>query len=270
MHTMSSCYPEQCVSSILVGNIPYANPIHQPRREIVTQGIQVHRVNYYDMDSLRFALQGIDLVISTIAGQEQLNLITAAGRAGVRYFVPSEFEGCLDRRPPEGQDPLKRDSSNAIGLLQQWMSSSSMKYTVFSCGIIMERFHPLGLGSYSMGFGEGVDRPGSYLMDVNAGVVNCAEFDSKGKPVKLCLTSVNDLVRYIIAAVDLGPASWPREYRLRGDRMTIREIVDCISQVRGGKFPFQEYKFLYSRATKQGSRSFRPIRARSSCVPRPR
>ncbi len=98
----------------------------------------------------------------------------------------------------------------------------------------MERFHPLGIGSYSMGVGEGVDSVGSYLMDVNSGVVNCAEYDSKGKAVKLCLTSVSDLVKFVIAAVDLGPSNWPKEYRLRGDRMTIKDIVDSVTEVRGG------------------------------------
>ncbi|KAK3179354.1 hypothetical protein K4F52_009177 [Lecanicillium sp. MT-2017a] len=199
-----------------------------PRREYTPLGIQVHVVNYHNLDSLCFALQGIDLIISTVSGQEQLNLINAASRAHIRYFVPSEFEGCLDRRPPARRDPLNRGSAEALALLRQWRESSPMKFTVFSCGIIMERFHPLGLGSYNMGAGEGVDSVGSYLMDINAGVVNCAQYDAQGRAVKLCLTSVHDLVRFIIAAVDLGPSNWPKEYRLRGDRLTIKDIVDSV------------------------------------------
>ena len=52
-----------------------------------------------DIEDLWYILQGVDLVISTIAGNEQLNLIDAARQARVRVFVPSEFEGDLKHRP---------------------------------------------------------------------------------------------------------------------------------------------------------------------------
>jgi hypothetical protein len=52
-------------------------------------------VDYDNQTDLLYALRGTDLVISTISGSPQINLIDAASRAEVRRFVPSEFEGNL-------------------------------------------------------------------------------------------------------------------------------------------------------------------------------
>lgn len=198
----------------------------------------MHVVDYQDRDTLSFALQGIDLVISTISGQEQLNLINAAGRGRVRYFVPSEFEGALSRRPSPRAGALDRGSAAAVALLRQWSEDSSrMRWTVFSCGVFMERFHPYGLtASLGIGAGEGVGTVGSYVADVNAGVADYAPKDSKGSSVKVCLTSVFDVVRFVIAAVDLGPSNWPSEYTMRGDKKSLRDVVDCIATARGSKY----------------------------------
>lgn len=198
----------------------------------------MHVVDYQNKDALTFALRGIDLVISTISGQEQLNLINAAGQARIRYFIPSEFEGSLSKRPAARADPLDRGSHAAISLLRQWSEGSSrMKWTAFSCGIFMERFHPYGLtGTLGIGGGEGVGYPGSYLVDVVAGVADYAPRDAKGSSVKVCLTSVFDLVQFIIAAVDLGPSNWPNEFTMRGDKKSLRDIIDALSAARKSQF----------------------------------
>ena len=173
------------------------------------------------------------MVISTISGQEQLNLINVAARGRVRTFVPSEFEGSLSRRPSHN-DPLDRGSSQAIDLLKRWAQQSRMKYTVFSCGVFMERFHPYGLGYLNIGIGSGISSAGDYLVDVNSATAEYAERDSKGRTVRICLSSVYDVVRFLVAAIDLGTEKWPTEFTMRGDRMTLRELVDTCSFVRNG------------------------------------
>ncbi len=50
-------------------------------------------VDYDSQADLLYALRGTDLVISTISGSPQINLIDAASRAEVRRFVPADFEG---------------------------------------------------------------------------------------------------------------------------------------------------------------------------------
>jgi hypothetical protein len=50
-------------------------------------------VDYDSQTDLLYALRGTDLVISTVSGSSQINLIDAASRAEVRRFVPADFEG---------------------------------------------------------------------------------------------------------------------------------------------------------------------------------
>ncbi|OTA00773.1 hypothetical protein A9Z42_0010600 [Trichoderma parareesei] len=199
------------------------------RPEFEPFDVQVHVVDYHDHGSLGYALQGVDLVISTISGAEQLNLIDASGRGRVRMFVPSEFEGSLSRRPSRN-DPLDRGSSQALALLKQWSESSRMKYTVFSCGLFMERFHPYGLGStFNIGHGSGVGGAGEFLVNFSMATAEYTERDSKGHSVRVCLTSVYDVVRFVVAAVDLGPSHWPHEFTMCGERMTVRDLVNACS-----------------------------------------
>ncbi|PHH59962.1 hypothetical protein CDD81_2321 [Ophiocordyceps australis] len=205
------------------------------RPEFTQYDVQVHVVDYNDADRLRFALQGIDLVISTISGREQLNLINAAGHGRVRVFVPSEFEGSLSRRPPHS-DALDRGSAAALDYLKWWAQHSRMRYTVFSCGIFMERFHPHGLGYLNIGRGCGISNAGDYLVNINTALAEYPERDSKGRPVRVCMSSVYDVVRFLVSAVDLGTDKWPSEFTMRGDRMSLKELVDVCSSVRNVVF----------------------------------
>lgn len=198
---------------------------------------QVAEVDYSDIQRLRYVLRGVDLVISTIGGPEQLYLIDAARLARVRYFVPSEFEGGIDQRPTN--DPLDdRGSAAALEALQRPPQSGSrpMLYTVFSCGILMERFAPGGLSQYNMGRSSYVQVPGDYLVNIQAATAEIVETNSEGGPVQVCMTSVYDVARFVAAAIEIGPRNWPREYRMRGDRMTVRDIVGACSRLRAGMF----------------------------------
>ena len=191
-------------------------------------------VDYRDPSSLSYALQGIDLVISTVSGPEQLSLIHAAGQGRVRYFVPAEFEGSLDHRP-SGHDALRPDSPDALELLHRWSQVSRMRSTVFSCGVFMERFHPYGLASLNIGLGSGVSSAGTYLVDVSGAAAEYADRGASGSSSHICLTSVYDLVRFVIAAIDVGPKHWPKEFTLRGDRLSVRDVVDTCSYVRNSE-----------------------------------
>lgn len=190
-------------------------------------------VNYYSHESLNYALQGVDMVISTITGPEQLNLILAAGDGHVRHFVPGEFEGSLSHRP--ANDALDRGSAQALDLLRHLDDRRRMKYTVFSCGVFMETFLPYGLGTLGIGYGSGMAGAGDYIIDMNAGTAEYAERDSKRNHIKLCLTSVHDVVRFVVAALDLGPRHWPHELTMRGDRLSVKDLVTTCSMVGNGK-----------------------------------
>lgn len=197
--------------------------------------VQLAVVDFASVEELRYALQGVDLLISTISGVEQLNLIDAARRARVRVFVPSEFEGPVSHRPAD--DPLDRGSHAALDLLRQWSQSkpNGMQYTVFSCGLFMERFGPGGLQAYNLGASTGVQNSNDYVVDISQAAGEIIETSPSGRPVQVVLTSVYDVARFVAAAIELGPNSWPREFKMKGDQMTLRDLVATCSNVRGGK-----------------------------------
>ncbi|KAI9900018.1 hypothetical protein N3K66_004280 [Trichothecium roseum] len=206
-------------------NVIVLSRAHRP--EYDSLGIQVLAVDYNRHDSLRYALRGIDLCISTVAGPEQINLIMASADSGVRLFVPSEFEGSMRQRP--AHDPMDRGSIQAMSLLKHLDSTKRMKYTIFSCGLFMERFSPYGLGHFQIGYGTSVASPGDYLLDARTGVAEYVELNQRRRNIQVCLTSVFDLVKFIVAAIDLGPGEWPKEWTLRGDRKSIRELLTAYS-----------------------------------------
>jgi hypothetical protein len=196
-------------------------------------------VDFANVEELHYTLQGVDLVVSTIPGAEQLNLIDAARRARVRVFVPSEFEGSVSHRPAsQASDPLDRGSHAALGLLRQISQSkpTGMQYTVFSCGLFMERFGPGGLQAYNLGASTGVQNPSDYLVDVSQGVAEIVESSHPQRPAQVVLTSVYDVARFVAAAIELGLDSWPREFKMRGDHMSVGEVVRTCSVVRRGTY----------------------------------
>jgi uncharacterized protein YbjT (DUF2867 family) len=206
-----------------------------PELEESSPGCQVAIVDYEDVENLRYTLQGVDLVISTISGNEQLNLIDAARRARVRVFVPSEFEGDLSHRP--ANDPLDRGSQSALELLESWSQSRShrLRYTVFSCGIFMERFGPGGLQTYQIGAGCGIQGPDDYLINIQEARAEIIPTNSTGRPARVSLTSVYDVAQFVTAALELGLDNWPREFRMRGDSMTVQELVETCSNTLGSQ-----------------------------------
>lgn len=193
-------------------------------------------MDYNNITNLAYTLQGANLVISTIGGNEQLNLIDAARRARVNVFVPSEFEGDLNHRP-EHDDPLDtRDSRSALRFLESWSQSTShrLRYTVFSCGVFMERFAPGGLQMYGIGAGSGVQGPDDYLVNIQEARAEIIPTNSNGRPVRISLTSVYDVAQFIMAAIELGLDNWPKEFRMRGDSLAVQELVETCSNALGG------------------------------------
>lgn len=206
-------------------------------------------VNFADVDQLRYALRGVDLVISTIPGPSQLHLIDAAHLARVRTFVPSEFEGALARRPPVSNDPLDdRGSAQALDRLRQLSqpqpqnsqphsptSLPPMGFTVFSCGVLYERLAPGGLAAFNIGAGQTLASQGDYLADIGNATAEIVETNAQGGTVLVSMTSVFDVARFVAAAVEIGPERWPRELRMRGDQLSVRDIVAAAMSVRGGE-----------------------------------
>ncbi|KAK4191175.1 hypothetical protein QBC35DRAFT_22921 [Podospora australis] len=214
-----------------------------PHPELAEQlpGCQLAMVDYEDVDNLHYTLLGVDLVISTIAGTEQLNLIDAARRARVRRFVPSEFEGDMSHRPAD--DPLERGGPAAIEFLEQQSRSQAMPYTVFACGIFMERFAPGGLQEWDMGAGCGIQAPNDYLVNIQDRQAEIVPTNASGRPARVAMTSVYDVARFVTSAIELGLGNWPREFRMLGDCMTVEDIVRTCSDARQVSFNLRSRQY---------------------------
>jgi len=184
----------------------------------------VHTVNYEDQEDLQFILRGINLVISTIPRHAQLKLIDAAAHAGVSRFVPSEFEGSLDRRPRD--DPLDPGQYHkaTMSRLRHWSKRGNrMKSTVVTCGVFYERFAPGGMESLDIGSSTNISSQGSYLMDV--GYQQALIVEKGNQQIWLNMTSANDVAYFLVAALELGLENWLPEFKIRGDQLSIAEVV---------------------------------------------
>ncbi|TVY19369.1 hypothetical protein LARI1_G003446 [Lachnellula arida] len=204
---------------------------------LIARGYQIAVVDYDSQDDLRYTLRGIDLVISTIVGVPQINLIDASAHSGVHRFVPAEFEGPPARRA--ANDPLDCGRRASIDRLRHWANHPRhrMRFTIFSCGVFYERFANGGLATLKIGASTGVQMEGSYLMNIRLGTAEIVEKTISEQPINICLTSVYDVARFIVAALELGHNTWPGEFRMNGDRRTIPEILHWAEAARGSMGP---------------------------------
>ncbi|OJD16972.1 hypothetical protein AJ78_02906 [Emergomyces pasteurianus Ep9510] len=195
------------------------------------KGWQVLKVDYANSNSLQYALTGIDTVISTIPGEAEIALIDAAAHVHVQRFIPSEFEGLPSMRPVA--NVLDRGNANSLARLQHY-AQDGMQYAVFACGIFYERFAPGGMAALQLGKGTYIDSEGSYLINVRTMKAEIPYFNVLGEPVCVCMTSAQDLARYIVAALDLP--QWMTEFRVCGERMTLGDVVNEVEIMRGVQF----------------------------------
>lgn len=81
-----------------------------PLQAFKGRGASLHGISYADHESLVKALQGVDVLISTVGAEAlvpaQIPLIRAAKAAGVKLFIPSEFGVPFD---DDSTSPLVRD-----------------------------------------------------------------------------------------------------------------------------------------------------------------
>ncbi|KAI9781261.1 MAG: hypothetical protein M1835_004334 [Candelina submexicana] len=218
----------------------------KPKPQLRAKDWQVMAVDYGDTQSLRFALTGVDTVISTISGQPQINLIDAAYNARVRRFAPAEFEGRPSMRPvPDALDRGKSEASQRLHYYRQYLESTS-----FVCGILYERFHPGGMASLAIGLGCGVSEEGDYLMDFRNSRAQIPHYNAAGQIVSICLTSARDVARFVVTALNLP--RWPAELRMCGERMSVYDVVRTAEHIQGQHFE----KAFYTPASLQDALTY--------------
>jgi hypothetical protein len=109
-----------------------------------------------------------------------------------------------------------------------------------------------------IGASTGVYFQGSYLMDIGEGTAEVVERNTAGNPIYISMISVNDVGRFLAAAIELGPRDWPSEFRMAGDRRTVSEILSWAEAVRGGNRPEFLVPHWYTNLNSQVD-NFQPI-----------
>ncbi|KAB5593373.1 Isoflavone reductase-like protein [Ceratobasidium theobromae] len=89
----------------------------EPLQEYKSRGASLYPVSYEDEASITKALEGVDVLVSAVAGSAlvsaQVPLVKAAKAAGVKTFFPSEY-GSINTRPSQ----LFEDESNPSPVIQ--------------------------------------------------------------------------------------------------------------------------------------------------------
>ena len=206
----------------------------QAKPDLTSLGYQVSVVDYSSFETLVFALRGIDTIISTVTGNNQIELIKAAISARVRRFAPAEFEGLPQLRPTTG--PLDRGRAQA----RNWLShySQNIQSTTFVCGVLYERFLPGGLRQFGIAVNSPIGLEGSYIMNCTNMYAEAPAYDSNNAPnVTICMTAARDVGRFVTLAIDMN--EWPEELRMRGERVTVKNLVE-LAQYLKGKMLFRD------------------------------
>ncbi|KAE9972368.1 hypothetical protein EG328_005060 [Venturia inaequalis] len=200
----------------------------QEQPHLAGQGYQVLVVDYEDQLSLQHAVMGVDTIISTVTGPPGLQLLHASVAQKVRRFAPADFEG----RPSKRSDPDPLDRGNKI--IQNWLDyyRSNIEYTIFSCGVLYERFGPGGLESHRLGLAAHLCKEGDYIINVRTMRACAPIYDADyGININISMISAQDAARLIVHAIDLP--RWPRELCMVGDRMTVFDVCRTVEKVRG-------------------------------------
>lgn len=72
---------------------------------------------------------------------------------------------------------------------------------------------------------------GDYIMDVRKMTAQVPALDSQGQPMAaICMTSVQDVARFVTKAVDLP--QWPRELRMCGERIAVHHLVAAVEHMK--------------------------------------
>lgn len=202
----------------------------QAQPQLTAGGYQVSVVDYGDLESLKYAVRGIDTVVSTVTGQSQIELIHAAVAVRVRRFIPAEFEGLPQLRA--ANDPLDRNRSLARHWLSHYSQSQRIQSTTIVCGILYERFQPGGLNQSRMGLTSGFGGEGDYIMNCRNMEATVPAYDAENNMnVTICITAAQDVARFVTKVIDLK--QWPPELRMTGQRVLVKDLVALIQRLKG-------------------------------------
>ncbi|PGG99222.1 hypothetical protein AJ79_08652 [Helicocarpus griseus UAMH5409] len=198
------------------------------------------KVNYNDQSSLIEALRGIETCISTASSfddaafvQSQIALIEACLAAGVRRFVPSEFE----------LDPFKRKDRvdyliakrKVLSFLDTSAVRDRIQCTIFTPGIFYDYYSPMTEDGKRHMSSESLVPIG---FDMVVDLKNCrAELVEGMEDKRIRFTAVDDVGKIVARALELK--SWPDQFLMSGENLSCMELIRLCERVRGKQFEIE-------------------------------
>jgi hypothetical protein len=170
---------------------------------------------------------GIDTIICTVIGPSQLELLKAAVAVGVRRFAPAEFEGPISCRPET--DLLDRGKHNMRGWLEYYQERNKIQFTVFSCGVLYERFAPMGLKKSRVGLRLNYGNEGDFIINPRNLLAAVPHRNERGD-ISICMTAAHDVARLVVRSLSM--TYWPPEFTLVGEKIAVSEIIRTVLRVR--------------------------------------
>jgi len=180
--------------------------------ELVELGATFVEVNYEDPASLKKALSGTEVVISTLGGPAlgtQVHLADASKAAGVQLFVPSEFGGPTDGKT---DNPIFA----AKDALQKHLRALGLPFVLFYTGpfpdFVLKPFIGFDFKNGKVAIGGSGNEPISW-------------------------TSIPDVARFVahvLTALPKKELEW-RIFRIEGDRHSFNSLIASFEKRTGKK-----------------------------------
>ncbi|KAK1756298.1 hypothetical protein QBC47DRAFT_451855 [Echria macrotheca] len=182
------------------------------------------KTDYHDLDALAKILEGVNTLLSFIVadkdpgGVVQKNLIDAAVRAGVKRFAPSEWATSSLHHMPWYQ--AKADIRAYLAELNK--ERKVLEYTLFQPGLFTNY----------LGWPHRVAKH-LHLFQIPLDYQNRRALVVDGQQdARITLTTVSDLTRVVAAAIDYE-GEWPVDGGIRGEELTVAEIIALGEKLRG-------------------------------------
>jgi hypothetical protein len=209
--------------------------------QLLASSFEIRTVDYSSPSSLDAALNDCHTVLSVIQDEggktsNQILLLNAAVRVGVKRFVPSEWS-----IGPVGSKQLTLFAA-AKPAVWEACENSGIEWSRFNVGVFMNY---LGIGcSGDKEFEEaacaGVDRSGdmpagdgSFLFSMASATAEIP-LKADGSYPRYWITEINNIGEFVAAALELQ--KWERDMNIVGSVIRLDDLLKLAEDVRGKKF----------------------------------
>ncbi|RVD86156.1 uncharacterized protein DFL_004446 [Arthrobotrys flagrans] len=196
-------------------------------------GVTQVKANYEDVEELVKVLQGVHTVLCFITSQSdpgnvsQRNLIDASVKAGVKRYAPSEWAtSSLDYLPwYDGKGEIRK-------YLQDLNKDKQvLEYSLFQPGLFTNYFAaPHQTAKHVFAFPLQIDFANRRAIILEG-----------GEDAPINLVTVEDFANLVALAVEYQGA-WPLVGGIKGDEVTVRQLITIGEKIRGGPFAVEKLK----------------------------